>query len=543
MSSGRWRVMESGLVMKADIGMVAPLSSANPAAFSHSMKPSVFLFSTVLLTFAPAWLMAQPPADKAPGEEKKDAGKEEKKPETPPLVETMHDIIVGGQKLTYKSTAGVLTLTKAYGEPRADVFHMAYLRTDGDAAARAKRPVCFCFNGGPGSSSVWLHLGAFGPRRVVLPADGLTGPLPPFALTDNQYTLLADCDLVFIDPVSTGLSRPEKGEEAKQFHGYREDVESVGDFIRLWITKNQRWGSPKFLMGESYGGIRGAGLAEHLQNRYGMYLNGLIVVSGLFDFKTLSTDDQNDVPYLTWLPAMTAVAHHHRKLAPELQADFAKTQQRAVEFSRGRYATALVKGGSLPDDERKAVAQELAALTAMPVELILRNNLRLSPMEFRRRLLEQEDLVIGRFDGRVTGREGDPSYGVVFGAFATTMNQYLRDPAGLNYQTDRPYEILGGPGMTPWNYSLATNEYLEVASNLASAMNTNPALKVFIAVGHHDLATPGEAIDYTVRHMDLTPEQRANFKWAHYDGGHMMYTVLPSLEKLSADVAAFIKQP
>ncbi len=507
------------------------------------MNRSPLFVSALLLALAPCGLRAQPPADQPKTEDKKDAAKDAKPPETPVLVETMHDIIVKGQKLTYKSIAGNLTLTKAYGEPRADVFHIAYLRTDGEAAARAKRPVCFCFNGGPGSSSVWLHLGAFGPRRVVLPADGLTGPVPPFALTDNEHTLLADCDLVFIDPVSTGLSRPEKGEDARQFHGYREDVESVGDFIRLWITRNQRWGSPKFLMGESYGGIRGAGLAEHLQNRYGMYLNGLIVVSGLFDFKTLSSDDQNDVPFLTWLPAMTAVAHHHRKLAPELQADFAKTSQRAMEFSRGRYAAALVKGSALPDDERNAVAQELSNLTGLPVELVLRHNLRVSPSEFRRRLLEQDDLVIGRFDGRVTGREGDPSYGIIFGAFATTMNQYLRDPAGLNYQTDRPYEILGGPGMTPWNYSLATNEYLEVASNLASAMNTNPALKVFIAVGHHDLATPGEAIDYTVRHMDLTPAQRANFKWAHYDGGHMMYTVLTSLEKLSADVSAFVKQP
>ena len=507
------------------------------------MNRSILLLTNILLTLSPAWLHAQPPGDKPKDDAKKPDGKEEKKPETPPMVETMHDIIVGGQKLTYKSTAGNLTLTKAYGEPRADVFHIAYLRTDGDAAARARRPVCFCFNGGPGSSSVWLHLGAFGPRRVVMPADGLTGPLPPFALTDNQYTLLADCDLVFIDPVSTGLSRPEKGEEAKQFHGFREDVESVGDFIRLWVTKNQRWGSPKFLMGESYGGIRGAGLAEHLQSRYGMYLNGLIVVSGLFDYKTLSPDDQNDVPYLTWLPAMSAVAHHHRKLAPELQADFAKTQQRAVDFARGSYALALVKGAALPAEERKAVAQELSALTSMPVELILRNNLRISPSEFRRRLLEQEDLVIGRFDGRVSGREGDPSYAVVFGAFATAMNQYLRDPSGLNYQTDRPYEILGGPGMTPWNYSLATNEYLEVASNLVSAMNSNPALKVFIATGYHDLATPGEAIDYTVRHMDLTPAQRANFKWAHYDGGHMMYTNLPSLEKLSADVSEFVRTP
>lgn len=507
------------------------------------MKPIHLFLTAALLTTTVPRLSAQSPAEKPKDGEGKDAAKDEKKTDTPPMVETMHEITVKGQKVVYKSTAGPLTLTKAYGEPRADVFHIAYLRTDGDAATRAKRPVCFCFNGGPGSSSVWLHLGAFGPRRVMLPADGTTAAAPPYALTDNQFTLLADCDLVFIDPVSTGLSRAEKGEDAHQFHGFREDVESVGDFIRLWVTKNQRWGSPKYLMGESYGGIRGAGLAEHLQSRYGMYLNGLIVVSGLFDFKTLSPDDQNDVPYLTWLPGMTAVAHHHKKLAPELQADFQKTLQRSIDFARNAYALALVKGAALPEAERKAVAEELSALTSLPVPLILKENLRINPSLFRTRLREAEDEVVGRFDGRVKGRSGDPSYEVVFGAFSTTMNQYLRDPAGLNYQVDRPYEILGGPAMTPWNYSNATNEYLEVASNLGKAMEGNPALRVFIACGYHDLATPGEAIDFTVRHMDLTPEQRARFTWAHYDGGHMMYTNLPSLEKLSADVSAFVKQP
>ena len=512
-----------------------------PPALPPSMNRSTLLLSAALVTFLPALLHAQPPKPEDKKEEKKDEKKDDKKPEAPPMVETMHDIIVKGQKVTYKSTAGNLTLTKLYGEPRADVFHIAYVRTDGDPAARAKRPVCFCFNGGPGSSSVWLHLGAFGPRRVVLPAEGVTAPAPPYEMTDNQYTLLADCDLVFIDPVSTGLSRPEKGEDARQFHGYREDVESVGDFIRLWVTKNQRWGSAKFLMGESYGGIRGAGLAEHLQSRYGMYLNGLIVVSGLFDFKTLSPEAQNDVPYLTWLPAMNAVAHYHRKLGPELQADFAKTQQRAVEFARGRYALALFKGASLPEDERQAVAGELSALTSLPVDLVLRSGLRIDPSLFRRKILEAEDKVIGRFDGRVIGQEADPSYDVVYGAFATTMNAYLRDASGLNYQIDRPYEILGGPGMTGWNYSNATNEYLEVASTLGKAMNMNASLKVFIACGYHDLATPGEAIDYSVRHMDLTPAQRANFTWQYYDGGHMMYTTLTSLEKLSADVSAFVK--
>lgn len=480
--------------------------------------------------------------DKKEEKDKKDDG-DKKKDETPPLVETPHEINVRGQKIPYKSTAGPLTLTKAYGEPRAEVFHIAYTRTDLDAEAVSKRPVCFCFNGGPGSSSVWLHLGAFGPRRIVLPADGSTAPPPPYSLTDNQFTLLADCDLVFIDPVSTGLSRPEKGEDAHQFHGYREDIESLGEFVRLWVSKNKRWSSPKFLMGESYGGIRGAGLAEHLQSRYGMYLNGLIVVSGLFDYKTLSPDEQNDVPYLGWLPSMAAVAHYHKKLSPELQADFAGTVKRATDFARGPYAVALLKGTSLSDDERKKTAAELSALTSLPVNLILRENLRINPGLFRQRLLESDDKVVGRFDGRVTGQSGDPSYDVVLGAFASGMNRYLSDPAGLNYQTDRPYEILGGPGMTPWNYSLATNEYLEVAGSLTKAITSNPSLKVFLACGWHDLATPGEGMDYSVRHMDLPSALRGNIHWAYYDGGHMMYTSLPSLEKLTADVTAFIKLP
>lgn len=508
---------------------------------SAFLKPAILVLA--LSTLLP--VQAQPPGkgkgdDKKEEKEKKEG--DDKKQDGMPLVEVNHEIIVQGQKVPYKSTAGSLTLTKAYGEPRADVFHIAYTRTDLDADAVSKRPVCFCFNGGPGSSSVWLHLGAFGPRRVLLPADGVTPPAPPYALTDNQFTLLPDCDLVFIDPVSTGLSRPEKGEDAHQFHGYREDIESLGDFVRLWLTKNKRWSSPKFLMGESYGGIRGAGLAQHLQSRYGMYLNGLIVVSGLFDYKTLMPDQQNDVPYLGWLPSMAAVAHYHKKLAPELQADFAATVTRATDFARGPYASALLMGSSIPDAEKQKIAAELSALTSMPVDLILRENLRINPGLFRQRLLESEKKVIGRYDGRVSGQDGDPSYDVVLGAFATSMNRYLSDPAGLNFQTDRPYEILGGPGMTQWNFS-STNEYLEVATSLTRAITGNPSLRVFLACGWQDLATPGENMNYSVRHMDLPANLRTNIQWGHYDGGHMMYTNLPSLEKLSADVTAFIKQP
>ena len=505
------------------------------------MLPKTLLLAAVM---ALPCLAQEKPADAPKPEEKKTGdGKTGEKKDEPKddSVATQHQITVAGQPLAYTATAGTITLTKAYGEPRAKVFHVSYERTGADVKLPAQRPVCFCFNGGPGSSAVWLHMGAFGPRRVVMPDGGTAAPKPPYALTDNEFTLLRDADLVFVDPVSTGLSQPEKGEDPKQFHGFNEDVESVGDFVRLWITKHQRWGSPKFLMGESYGAIRVSGLASHLQDRYGMYLNGIIIVSGLLDFKTLSPDDQNDVPFIAWLPSCVAAAHFHKKLAPELTGDFAALWSRAREFARGPYSNALLRGASLPAEERERVATELSTLTSLPKDFILRQNLRIDPSTFRRKLLEKEDKVIGRFDARCTGASDDPSYTVVYGAFATLMNSYLRDKDGLNYQTDRPYEILNGGAVQPWNYGRG-NRYFDVCGELASAITDNPALQVFIACGYHDLATPPEGIEHSVRHMDLPQELRANFHWGYYEGGHMMYTVLPSLHKLSADVTAFLQQ-
>ncbi len=453
-------------------------------------------------------------------------------------VETKHQITIDGQVVNYTANASTITLTKTYGEARAKIFHVSYLRTGTDALE--KRPVCFCFNGGPGSSAVWLHLGAFGPRRVVLPEGGYTAPRLPYSLTDNEYTLLRDADLVFVDPVSTGLSQAEKGEDPKQFFGFNEDVDSVGEFIRLWITKHNRWGSPKFLMGESYGAIRVSGLAASLQDKFGMYLNGVIIVSGLLDFKTLSPDDQNDVPYIAWLPGYVANAHFHKKLAPELMGDFQGLWNRAQEFARGAYANALLRGASLPAEDRERVASELATLTSLPKDFILRQNLRIDPSTFRQKLLEKEGKIIGRFDGRVSGVSGDPSYSTVFGVFSTMMNAYLRDKDGLNYQTDKPYEILNG-AVNPWNYGRG-NRYFDVCQQLGGAITDNPSLQVFIGCGYHDLATPAEGIQSSVRHIQLPDELRGNFHWGFYDGGHMMYTNLPSLKKLSADITGFIQQ-
>lgn len=495
----------------------------------------------VLLATASGTLLLVRAQENPPKSDKKEEVKaEEKKAEKPDeSVETKHQIMVGGKPLAYTATAGTLTLTKAYGEPRAKIFYVAYTRAAEEAAA--KRPVCFCFNGGPGSSAVWLHLGAFGPRRVVLPEGGTTAPRPPYSLTDNEFTLLNDTDLIFVDPVSTGLSQPEKGEDPKQFFGFNEDVESVGDFVRLWVTKHNRWGSPKFLMGESYGAIRVSGLADHLQDRYGMYLNGVMIVSGLLDFKTLSPDDQNDVPFISWLPNYVATAHYHKKLAPELMGDFQGLWNRARDFARGAYAQALLRGSSLPAEDQDRIAAELATLTGLPKDFVLRERLRIDPSAFRRKLLEKEEKVIGRFDARVTGVSDDPSYTTVYGAFATAMNSYLRDKDGLNYQTDRPYEILNGGGVQPWNYGRG-NRYFDVCSSLASAMTSNTALQLFVACGYHDLATPAEGIELSIRHLPLPADVRSNIRFGYYDGGHMMYTVIPSLQKLSADLSGFIRQ-
>src|SRR5688572_4990982 len=451
----------------------------------HSLKSALF---AGLLIAIPSLGQEKPAETPKPEEKKPDAPKpEEKKADgekKDDSVETQHSISIDGHALTYTATAGTITLTKTYGEPRAKVFHVAYLRTgDGEPA---KRPVCFCFNGGPGSSAVWLHMGAFGPRRVVMPEGGVTAPRPPYALADNEFTLLRDADLVFVDPVSTGLSLAEKGEDPKQFFGFSEDVESVGEFVRLWVTKNGRWSSPKFLMGESYGAIRVSGLASHLQDKFGMYLNGIIIVSGLLDFKTLSPEDQNDVSYIAFLPGYTAAAHYHKKLAPELMNDFQGLWNRVREFARGGYASALLRGADLPAADRERIAGELATLTSLPKDWILRRNLRIDPSAFRQKLLEQEDKVIGRFDARCTGVSGDPSYDVVYGVFATLMNSYLRDKDGLNYQTDRPYEILNSGGVNPWNYGRG-NRYFDVCRELAGAIAGNPALHVFIACGYHDL--------------------------------------------------------
>ncbi len=455
---------------------------------------------------------------------------------------TTNTVTIAGHPVRYVAETGKLPLLKSDGAARASVFYIAY--TLEGQTNPAARPVTFSFNGGPGSSSVWLHLGGLGPRRAKMNDDG-TLPKPPFSLVDNEYSILHATDLVFVDPVATGFSRPAKDEKADQFFGQSADVEAVGDFIRLWTTRNQRWLSPKYLCGESYGVFRAAGLAEHLHSRYGMYLNGLIFVSGLLDFATLREGPGNDLPSLVFLPTYTATAHFHKKLPPDLQADLPKALAEAREFIKAEYPSALWQGAALPADQREKTVAKLARLTGLPAQVIADNDLKVDTSTFRKKLLLAEGLIIGRFDSRITGRDADPagrfprfdpSYAAVYGPFSAAMNAYVRGE--LQYEDDLPYEIL--TGVQPWNFD-ARSSYPSVADRLATAMSQNTYLRVLVMAGLRDLACPVDGIRYSLDHLQLDPAYRKNITYAEYESGHMMYVDLPDLKKMQQDLEKFLR--
>jgi carboxypeptidase C (cathepsin A) len=388
-------------------------------------------------------------------------------------------------------------------------------------------------------------MGALGPRRVEFGPEGETLP-PPGSLVDNEYSWLDVTDLVFIDPVSTGFSRPAEGQDAKQFHGVEQDISSVGDFIRLFTTRYERWLSPKFLAGESYGTTRAAGLSGYLQQRHGMYLNGIVLVSSVLNFQTIVFNDGNETPFWLFLPSYTATAWYHKKLAPDLQADLKKTLAEVEKWASTDYLLALVRGNTLTEAERKAVAQRLARYTGLSEQFVLDTDLRININHFTKELLRDQGLTVGRFDSRYTGRdrdnvesryERDPSYSAVQGAFTAGFNDYVRRE--LQYMNDKSYEILTGR-VRPWDYGNAQNSYLNVAETLREAISQNPSLQVLFASGRYDLATPYYAADYTITQLGLPLTYQPNISHAYYDAGHMMYTREADLAKLKSDVAAFI---
>jgi carboxypeptidase C (cathepsin A) len=462
------------------------------------------------------------------------------------IATSSHSVLIGASRVNYTATAGTLLLQEEDGTPRASIFFVAYTR-DG-ATDSGRRPLTFVFNGGPGSSSVWLHLGALGPRRVQLAGGELTTQDPPYALINNDQSILDLTDLVFIDPVSTGYSRAVTRDLAREFHAVQGDIESVGDFIRLYVTRFKRWPSPKFLIGESYGSTRAAGLASHLQERHGIYLNGLVLVSVVLDFQTISFDPGNDLPHILILPAYTAAAWHHRRLPQEYQQDLQQSLKDAEHFARGEYARALMAGSSLKGEEKEKIISSISELTGLGMEVIEQHNLRVPAFTFMRELLRKEGLVIGRFDSRFTGPvrdeaddfpRYDPSYSGILGAFTATLNHYLRTE--LQFEEDLPYEILNPRRVQPWGFFGSENRYLNMSETLRTAMTRQPRLKVLFANGYFDLATPYAASDYTIDHLALTPALRQNILATYYPAGHMMYLHHHSLLQFRRDLAGFLQ--
>lgn len=454
---------------------------------------------------------------------------------------TKHQLRLGTQTISYTATTGYMPVRDENDSIKAKLFFVAYTK-DGEPDP-GKRPILFAYNGGPGSASLWLHMGALGPKRVVI-GDSGDIPAPPYQYVDNEYTWLDKTDIVFIDPMLTGYTRPVGKNDKSQFTGFENDVQFVGDFIRLYTTKYERWSSPKFIGGESYGTTRSAGLAGYLQSRYGFYLNGVILISAILDFGADITDRGNDRPYPLLLPTFCATAWYHKKLSPQY-ADLGALLKEVETFALTDYAAALLKGDQLPAAERTRIIGRLSQYTGLSAAYIDQCNLRLEVGRVNKELLRAEGLTVGRLDARITGHDYDnagdtydydPSYDkTIYGPYAAAMYDYLHRT--LKYDNGIPYEVLTG---RPRPWPLASDRYLNVAETLRDAMTKNPYLKVWVANGYFDMATPYFATRNVLDHMFLQPSLKKNISLTYYPAGHMMYIHKPSLAQLKKDFDAFI---
>lgn len=476
--------------------------------------------------------------------------KEEKKKSNKPIlaeekfVKTQHSVRIGGQEVRYTATPGQLVLRRPNGEPRGNIFFVAYTR-DGVTDMRS-RPITFCYNGGPGSATIWLHMGALGPKRVQMAEEGFQ-PGPPYRLVDNEHSLLDVTDIVAIDAVSTGFSRAVEGEDPKQFHGVQQDIEAFSEFIRLYITKFNRWPSPKYLLGESYGTVRSAGVSQELQTRHGIELNGIVLVSSVIDFSTLFEAPGNDIYYACFLPTYTMTAWYHKKLPADVQGSLEEIMDEAREFAFGEYLLALTKGNRLTPWETDNVVKEVARLTGLSKEYIKRANLRVNPRRFRKELLRDRRLMTGRLDSRFTGidadaagetQEFDPSNTALKGAYTALFNDYVRNE--LKWESELRYRT-SGP-VRPWDYGTQYRaRYLNLVDSLRSTMARNPFLNVLVANGIYDMATPYAATEWTFDHLGFEPTYRERVRMTYYEAGHMMYIRPSMLQKFKQDVAQFIR--
>lgn len=457
---------------------------------------------------------------------------------------TRHRIDIQGESINYTATAGNILLKTEEGKARGSIFYIAYNREG--ISDPSKRPIMFCFNGGPGGAAVWVHLGAFGPKKSLLDDEGFPVVPPPGQLVNNGFCVLDITDLVFVDPVSTGYSRAVPGADAKQFHGYKKDVESVAEFIRLYVTRNQRWASPKFLAGESYATTRVSGLSHHLQVEHGMFLNGIILISAILNWQNTDWGIGNDMAYIMFLPSYTAAAWYHKKLPPEFNGDLESVLDKARDFALNEYALALLQGNRLSPEKKARITKKLSRFTGLSEEFITRCNLRVSEDRFYKELLRDRGKTVGRLDCRYTGVDRDSagekpdfdqSWSIVVGSYVALLNDYIRRE--LKYENDLPYHYMGK--VWPWKLKEGGHGYLNTAEVLRQAMHFNPRLKVLIASGYYDFATPFFDAEYTVAHMDLAPGLRKNITMTFYESGHMMYVRKSAHAKLRRDIGKFIR--